>query len=54
MTAPQTANEELAATLAEKLQTLLSALQEVDLPTEVLPAYHAAMDVLDQWHREAV
>jgi hypothetical protein len=54
MTASQTANEELAATLAEKLQTLLSALQEVDLPADVLPAYHAAMGVLDQWHRESL
>lgn len=53
MTAPTIVNQELAATLAEKLQTLLCALQDVELPTEVLPAYHAASEAMDRWHREA-
>lgn len=45
--------EDMAGSLAEKLQTLLSALQEVELPPEALPAYDAASAVLDKWHREA-
>jgi hypothetical protein len=43
--------QELAETLAEKLQTLLSALQDVSLPVEVMPAYDAATKALDDWHR---
>jgi hypothetical protein len=43
--------QELAETLAEKLQTLLSALQDVALPVEVKPAYDAATKALDDWHR---
>jgi hypothetical protein len=45
---------ELADTLAEKLQTLLSALQDVSLPVEVLPAYNAASEALDDWHRNVL
>jgi hypothetical protein len=43
--------QELAETLAEKLQSLLSALQDVPLPVEATPAYDAASKALDEWHR---
>ena len=46
--------QELSETLAEKLQTLLSALQDVSLPVEAVPAYDAASKALDDWHREVL
>lgn len=45
--------QELAERLAETLQTLLSALQDVSLPVDVLPAQEAASKALDDWHRNA-
>lgn len=48
---PSRSDQEPAATLAEKLQTLLSALQDVPLPSEILLAYVAASQALDDWHR---
>jgi hypothetical protein len=45
---------ELSDTLAEKLQTLLSALQDVSLPVEVMSAYNAASEALDDWHRNVL
>jgi hypothetical protein len=45
---------ELACNLAEKLQTLLSSLQDVELPEAVKLPFSEACWALDQWHRHAL
>ena len=47
-------SEQLADNMAEKLQTLLSGLQDVDLPAHLLPFVEAASKALDGWHRHVL